>query len=425
MIRGTPVKLQGESMDEVLSVFKPGTDEKILSDAWCQDEMPIQDNINHFANMSMETFLRMIPKTFVPADLIDRRSLEENDPSVAEFIFYNPRAYSGNIANMIAKSPTGEVSAQLMPFGEYLREFGRESTGTPEQIWGGGTPSQTFRSDLLRRNQALMTLGIADDCLKEGWEATYYNGVRQFAKYASEDIKIPAQYLEDGQELGDLQILSDGTGWHCEADEGLPLSHAEEREQLLDFVNTNPLMTQKLELLSDLNTGRMMRYVGIRGFKSRKEMESKKFRVILKQLLLEGPIPGKPDPMTGMPGPPQPSVPIDMFEDDHEFMAQAARDFLNDGPGLRLKQSNPQAYQNVLAFGLAHQRAEIAEPKPAPAPAPPPKKTGAPGPPSAPGAGGAPGGAPLTAGTKPQGGAPPAATAAPPPQATVGAPAGP
>jgi hypothetical protein len=250
-----------------------------------------------------------------------------------------------------------------------------------------------------------MQLGTAFDEMQRGWETVYENILGQMAKYSSDVIRVPSEQIEGAVDTVDFSVF-DATGYHAEAQEGLPMSHAEEVDRLLFFWNqNNQQVASDLELTSDLNQQRVWELLKIRGFKSRRLMQRHKFNEFYLPQLLKGTPSQAPNPATGQMED-APSIQPDNFEDDPGYMAQVARDYLDGRAGLQLRQTNFLAYRNIRAFGLAAQR--IANPPMPPVPPPP-----APGP-----LRGRPGGPQAAAGAPPQ----PVAQPQPGPQVPPGAP---
>ena len=56
-----------------------------------------------------------------------------------------------------------------------------------------------------------------------------------------------------------------------------------------------------------------------------------------------------------------PSIPPRDYVDDHAFMSQVVREWLNDMPGQKLELSKPRGYANVVAYGKAQELAAQAK----------------------------------------------------------------
>lgn len=349
MVGGEVVDLEDEKMDDVWSVFKTASDEKILADPACADIISIQNILNHFYNMGTETILRGIPKTIVDPQLLDRKSLEENDPNIAEVIF--AKTGGGDLSKQMAQLPTAKMSDQMMPFANSIRDMSRELDGVMQSIFGGGGVSdETWRAAEMRKNQALMQLGPDYDEVQRGWERTYENGARQLARYGSGTIKVQSSE-GDTADVVDLAALSED-GWHAEANEGIPMSYAEEVDRLLFLINQNqPEVTQKLRIFEDENLERTYQLLGMRGYKNSRIDEIRATQAIIKELLLAPPIQST-DPMTGKPST-KPSIPPNEFADDHILRSQFVRTWLNSPAGQKEYQQNREGWENVQAYGVA------------------------------------------------------------------------
>lgn len=349
MVAGEVVDLENEKMDDVWAVFKTASDEKILTDPACADIIPVQNILNHFYNMGTETILRGIPKTIVDSQLLDRKSLEESEPNVAEIIF--TKSGGGDISKMMAQLPVARMSDQMMPFADSIRALSRELDGVTEALsGGGGVDNETWRAAEMRKNQALMQLGPDYDEIQRGWEKTYENGTRQLARYGSGTIKVKEEGSDTSQ-IVDLAALAED-GWHAEANEGIPMSYAEETDRLLFLINQNqPVIQEKLELFNDLNLERTQQLLGLRGFKSARLMEIRATQAVIKELLQSAPL-KTTDPMTGQPST-QPSIPPNQFADDHILRSQFIRIWLNSEAGQKEYHQNREGWENVQAYGVA------------------------------------------------------------------------
>jgi hypothetical protein len=65
------------------------------------------------------------------------------------------------------------------------------------------------------------------------------------------------------------------------------------------------------------------------------------------------------NPMTGKT---EPSIPIDIFEDDHMTSANVIKEYCQTEQGRANKESNPEGYSNVIAWGMAHQELTMPDP---------------------------------------------------------------
>ncbi len=381
LVNGEVVEVAHERMDDVWSVCKTGKGDRILSEPWGNNLVPIQDDLNDFFNMAKEIILRSIPKTFVDASLIDQKTIEDNDPEIAEVIRVKMQA-GMPMAQRMAEMPLSRMPDQLIPFAGFMRNVSREVGQVNEALSGGGAPAPTYRGEKMRRDQSMMAFAPFFDETQAFWESAYTNGIRQLAKYGSGSIKVPG---EDGK--GAIQIdpaMIPDYGWHIEAEEGLPMSHAEEVDRFLFLLNeNNPEAIAKLGLLSPTNSSQVHKMLGLRGFKAPEELARQKALYDINKLLAE---PGIPDidPMTGEQIGLMPSIPPDKFDDPVLFTGIYAEWLLAsaafDG------EKNVDGFANVVARWEAYKRLadQMMMPPPGEAGPPPPPEEPPPPMPAAP-----------------------------------------
>jgi hypothetical protein len=347
IVNGKIVEVEQERLDDVWAVCKTGKGDHILGDAWGSNLIPIQDGINDLNNFGMEIVLRSIPKTMVSSELFDLGQMEQADPDVCEYIRVKLQA-GVPLANMIAPFPTSRMPDQLMPFANYQRAMSREIGQVNEALSGGGVPSNTFRGEKMRRDQSMMAFAPWFDESQGFWEKVYTNGIRQWAKYGTGAVKVAGEDGKAAQWI-DPAMLETG-GWHVEAEEGLPMSHAEEVDRFLFLLNeNNPEVAAKLGLLAPTNSGHVYKMLGLSGFRSPDELVRHKCEIDIQRLLKEPPVPNV-DPMTGMEiGPPLPSIPVDEAVDKpFALFAEIYRDWCMVSQETDLLE-NPQGYANVRA----------------------------------------------------------------------------
>jgi hypothetical protein len=343
LVNGTVVTIKHERLDDVLAVCKTGKGDRILSDPWCNNLIPIQDDLNDFINMAKEIILRSIPKTIVDSQLLDKNKIDENDPDIAEVILAKIPAGT-NISSMMSAFPMAKMPDQMVPFAGYMRSMSREVGQVNEALSGGGQPSNTYRGEKMRRDQSMMAFAPFFDETQSFWEKAYTNGIKQLAKYGSGAIKVPG---EDGAGATWVNpaMIADG-GWHIEAEEGLPMSHAEQVDRVLGIMNeSNPQILDQLGWLKPVNAGQMNKLLGVPGLKIPTELARQKAQADIQRLLTEPPVQDI-DPMTGEPLGDMPSIPADEYDEPVLFM-EIYRDWLYASETDREK--NPDGFANVVA----------------------------------------------------------------------------
>ena len=345
LVNDRVVEIEHERLDDVWAVCKTGKGDHILGDPWGNGLIPIQDNINDLNNFAKEIVLRSIPKTLVSSDLFNKSSLGNDEAEVCEYIQVKSQA-GVPLANMMHPVPTARMPDQLMPFANYQRAMSREIGQVNEALSGGGAPSNTFRGEKMRRDQSMMAFAPWFDETQRFWERVYTNGIRQWAKYGVGSVKVPNESGKGAIWVDPSMI--EQVGWYMEAEEGLPMSHAEEVDRFLFLLNeNNPQVVEALGLLSPTNSGQVYKTLGLRGFKSPDDLSRHKAQIDIQKLLMEAPVP-ELNPMTGQQIM-RPSIPGDRLVDKPAALfASIYRDWCLASQETDLVR-NPDGYANVRA----------------------------------------------------------------------------
>ncbi len=360
------VMLDGDrQMDDELAACKTGRGEKIVEDPIANDVVPIQRAINDLGNLAIETVLRAIAKTIVDQMLFDRKSLSMNEAIPAEVIFTTTGGM-GDLNKMIAQIPPARVSDQLMPIAEWLRAQMQDISGIRPELYGGGAPTNTYREAKQRKEQALAQLTPQAQEMQFAAERIGRNIVKQRAKYGSGVIKSTRKTAFGNRTDAVDQAAIADTGWHTEADDNFPMTVADTSDKLWGILKEfPPEVQQALSLLDPINLERNLAILQLPGYESVYEDQKRKTLADVAKLLQAAPIDGQPDPQTGQPGPPQPSIQPDQY-DDHQFVADFLRKLMVSKDGQDEANSNPQGFSNLVAFQAAQQ--QLAQPPQPPAP---------------------------------------------------------
>ncbi len=359
------VLLDDRPMDDEWAINKTGRGEKIIEDPICSDTVPIQRAINDIGNLALETVLRAIAKTVVDQMLFDRRSLSTNEALPAEVIFTTTGGL-GDISKMIAELPSSKFSDQILPLLQWLRAQMQDISGIRPELSGGGAPTQTYREAKQRKDQALAQLGPQAQEMQFSAERVSRNIVRQRARYGVGTIKSQRKTSFGARtDVVDQANLSE-TGWHTEADDNFPITSADTSDKLWGLLKEFPPEVQTaLSLLDPINLERNLQLLQLPGYESTFEDQKRKTLADVTKLLQAQPIEGAPGP-DGQPGPSQPSIPVDAY-DDHAFVADFLRKLLVSKDGQDEANTNPQGFANVVAFQQAHfQMAQPPQPPPPP-----------------------------------------------------------
>lgn len=359
------VDLEDEDKNKVWAVCKVGRGPYILENPICHDSIPFQKAINDIIGLMIETILRAIPKTIMDQALIDRKSLSENEATVGEVILTS----SGNLGDlnkMIAELPTAHFSDQSAPFLTMFRGVMQDVNGIRPELSGGGAPTQTYREAKQRKDQAMMTISPPAKEHGKFWEQAYSNGTRQRAKYATGKIKINQKgSFGVTSKAIDAEDLTDGK-WHCEADDGIPMSFTERADRILGLLKEfPPEVLQMMEITSVVNITELLHLLQLSGFKSPMEAQYKRVLKTIAMLAQEEPVQNmNPD---GSPGQPLPSIQLDPVRDDPAFNFKVCQVWMDSDEGLALEKDRAESFANVKAYaGVCKQAATPAPPPPPP-----------------------------------------------------------
>lgn len=375
------VDLLDEKMDDAWSVCKPEASKFLWCDAYCRDAVAINDAINDLANIAIETLERGIPITAVDPQVFDIAAINKRAGQPAELIPVKP-GQGGNIADAMKAMPVADLSEHLLPVMEMLTNRAQQIVGILPAIWGGDTGDETYRGQLLRRNQALMQLSIGWGNIKRFWEKTFDNGAKQWARFSPGSVDGPSDPTMPGMKQPTIEPYGISRGRvHYEAEETVPMTHGERRDAVTDLM-AKPEAAQAIGLFDPNNINTTKDLIGFPDLVVPMADQRTAVREIIQQMLKEQPIPDT-DPLTGAPKM-KPSQPPDLIVFDPQQAIAVLKEWCVSAPGRALKISqNPAGYYNIVALIQAY--AEAANPTPPPPPGAPPPPPGAGGPPGKPG----------------------------------------
>jgi len=307
---------------------------------------------NHTLNIAAETLERGLPLTFARPDVVDFQRLTEQRAKANQFIPTLP-AVGENLQESMWESPAAQFSDQMLPFTQGVRQTAEFVVNLPPTIYGGGQFS-TARAAEIAKNAALQGLGPTWMYFRKGFERAKRNGILQMCTYMGGVIR-------HGELRADLSDVAQG-GWHCEADEAIPVTWGQQQDRLLFMMEKPPAVLEAWGYNAPENIQNAKRLLGMPNWYTPGLDDYDKFRAIIAQLLQGQPIQG-PD------GSLQPSIPVDEFEDNHQLAVLTVQGWAQKN--WRLKDSNPAGYANVIAWGRGH--ANLANPPQPEPPLPQPK----------------------------------------------------
>ncbi len=382
MVNEWLVDLEEEKIDDVWTMASPEPAETAYCDPLCTDVIDAQDLTNDTYNIIKQTLERMIPMTAIDANIIDIDAYAKFRHLPAEFV--PVKRGQGSLGDCMANIPTAKPDIFLAEYPPRIREHAAEIIGITPQIYGGGGTENTAYATNLKRNQAMLQLSMAMDAGREYWARVGQNAVMQIARYSGG--RIPSQHDPSGEyiEIDNIEDLLQG-GWHFETSDAMPMAWSERRAQMMDLLEKfggNPQLFQIFNFMDPENIEVFQdEIMGMPDWKVQNQDAIEKLHEEIRELLQGEPVQqeGPPNP-DGSPGQPVeiPSIPVDDFEDNHQFVADAVKAWSQTADARLVRRDNPKGYSNVIAFGKAHaglaQQAMIPPTgPPAPGGSPPPE----------------------------------------------------
>jgi len=365
MVGDQIVDLVEERLDSVWSVCKPEASKYIWCDAYCRDVVALNDPINDAINILIETLERGIPLTFMDPQQVDPSSIDGRSAKPAEIKWVKPGVGSNLLVQTLK---TADLPDGLIPAIEFIVAKAQQVVGITPSIFGGdGGKDQTFRGQLLKRNQALMQLAECWSNMCRFAQDTFKNGALQLDKYSPEDqIRIPGMSAEPGGEAPMIKrgVMSQGS-FHYEAEPSIPMTHGEQRDQFTDLLQ-NPMVAQSMGLFDIPNRAKANDLIGfpelvVPGADLRQVIET-----TIQDMLRKKEVPVMaPDPMTRQ------VVQQPSREPERNIDPQAATVVINElllTPPIRALFGTPE-YENLVLLWDAYRKA--GQPPPPPPGAPP------------------------------------------------------
>jgi hypothetical protein len=368
LVQGKVVALENERLSDVWSCCKPETSEYLFADPIGQDLVPIQDLVNDVGiNIPAETIERGLPITFADSRVIDVEQWNSKQSMPAEVMPVMP-ATGEDVASSFWQTQPARFSDQAIPWLQGVLTEAIKGVGVVPEIFGASI-APTARQAEINKNAALMQLGTTWLYVRKFWEKTYENGVKMMARFGS-GTATSAQKNASGYQAMVLNLseLQD-SGWHFEAEESIPMTWGQQRD-LLMFMMEKPLpVLQAFGFTHPLNVDKNKSLLGMTGYYTPGVDQVEKTMEAIRKLSQAAPIQKLgPDGLPDI----QPSIPPDQFEDDHALAAQTVQAYCNSSAGRQLRESSPDGYANVAAYGMAHLKM-LQPPVPPPPPPPPPK----------------------------------------------------
>lgn len=275
---------------------------------------------------------------------------------------WHPVKFPPNVplSNAMQESKPGQIAGEVFGHLGGLEGMGRDLTGAVPTLTGGTERSLKPTTFLADREQALGKMFGPWAHLQEMWAGTMAKGVREWARYRTEDEAYTLPGTFPGDFEGRVVPIDEVRGGEFEA-------YPEVSEQFPAMWHQMQAMFLKLlespdEYIKEIaghgrNTEFSKAMLGLPDLYIPGQDDRLKQQIEIKLLLQEEPvIEMLPDPVTGqMVTRVTPSRLVDEFEDDHEEHREHVKEWAVSQDGMTAKQGNPQGYLNVIAHGRAHE----------------------------------------------------------------------
>ena len=347
---GAYCESRSESLDDhwVIRHAMPG--EGVNRPAIGDTLMEIQDQVNTYRNIAVETYEYGIPPIYADSEVLDFDALQQQTSEPGSTIPARARAGMGLPDGFFQPNPavvSPQMQAELVQLVGPLSEL---LTGMYPALAGGDTgENETARGISIQRDQAMGRVGLPWKTFKEAWAKTIELCVKCFRENRADDVTLAQKDPSKKPITIRLADLKGNFKAYAEADSQYPRLKSDIRasvEHLMGMVKDFPALAELFTEPSNMEY--IQEIMGlldmtIPGADSR----DKQMREI-EELLDSQPIvnPMNPQQM-------QPSIPVGKY-DRHEFeLAECVRWFSSE-PGMQAQKMTPMGYANVMAHADAH-----------------------------------------------------------------------
>ena len=354
-----------EDLDDHWTITKSPISEYLHAPPMGRVMADIQDMTNSMYNLTLRTIEFGVPMTFADSNAINWDNFKKS-PSEPGQVYPAKMPTGQNMSAAFHEVRTATLSKEVDSFQMQLQQAGQFVSGAFPSIYGGTLQggSGTYKEYESSRTQALQRLSLTWKMLNIFWKDWTYKACKEYAKNLDHDEKYTQKqgatnyinvWIKQSELKGQIGFVE------AETSDQFPVSLAQQRDLLLALIQfQNPQINA---IIGDSqNLGDMSRLLGFsKLYVPGDDQRNKQLNEIM-EMLKSGPVPAV-DPNTGMPAidqntgqeQMQSSVPIEPIDND-QVHAETVQAFLTSDPGIFLKVSNPQAYQNIMLHFQEHQQ---------------------------------------------------------------------
>ena len=349
-IESKVVEVIGASIDKRFSTCRPTMTDYLFSDGASWGMFNLEDYFANLFEITAETLetgvaTYLYDPNFVNGDVINRARYSPN-----KMIPALPGA-GASMDSAIKPLPTSRFPDQIPGMFDMVKGLMESFYGLFPQVYGQMPGNQTLGQARMMLNQGLMQLGTPGELATHFWEESMTNAVVLYVG------TVQVNPTHQGQEI-DLDLIK-RSAWNIKGTTGVPSSFAERKETLQDIIQTNPQLTQVLQLLDPINADKILSFLDLPELENSNLDQIEAMNEVIDQLWSQQPQQGPPNP-DGSPSEPQPSIPFDSVVFDPKIASALARQSLIKDTGQK-RQGTP-GYINVRAFLTAANNATPPEP---------------------------------------------------------------
>ncbi len=322
-----------------------------------QTLVSVQDITNDLLSLTLQTIEHGIGQTFVDSAVVNLNAYQQTSVLPGGIFPATPKS-GKTLADAFHELRTATLSAEVMPFSSYIQSMGQTVSGALPSIFGGeqaGAGGDTASGYSQSKAGALQRLQNTWKLFTITWKETMGKVIPLYITLVQEDER-DVQRTDDGNFVNTFIRKAELEGKigkvELEANENLPMTWAQKKDLMMTLLQaTNPKIMEILN--APENAGMIHEALGLVDFYVPNEDSVIKQYDELKLLLNSTPMPGPPDPMTGMPVE-LPSVEIDPDFDIHQVEFEIVRKWACSEAGQQAKVENPEGYKNALLHGRMH-----------------------------------------------------------------------
>lgn len=328
----------------------------------------IQEITNDLVSLTLQTIEHGIPQTFADSGVINLKAYSQMETVPGAIYAATPKT-GKSMGDAFHEVKTATLSAEVLPFGSQIQEYGQLVSGAQPSLFGGQVGGSGTASEYsMQRAQSLQRLQTTWKMFNVWWKQIYGKVIPAYIKTVQDDQRT-VKKDEFGGFVNELIRKADLEGKigsvELESGENLPISWAQKRDVVMELLQSNNQQLVSL-IAQPENLELLYEVLGVTELYIPGEDDRNKQYDEIKQLLDSEPIEQPPDPnavmaslVDGAPEPPPvelPSVDVDPIIDNHEVEFEICRKWAISTAGQLAKTENPNGYKNVLLHAIMHKQ---------------------------------------------------------------------